>query len=66
MAWIQNAKLIIYSGCTTGIESYASDKKTICFTPVPGYSKFEPKLPNSIFEKDKYYYATIILLKTVS
>lgn len=31
--WLPYAKLVIHNGCTTGIESYISQKKVICYLP---------------------------------
>ena len=43
--WIMGAKVLIYTGCTTGIEAWAMNKPTLRFNPFPE-SEFEPCLPN--------------------
>ena len=43
--WIMGAKVLIYTGCTTGIEAWAMNKPTLRFNPLPE-SDYEPFLPN--------------------
>jgi len=43
--WIMNAKVLIYTGCTTAIEAWAMNKPTLRFHPIPE-TEFGPYLPN--------------------
>ncbi len=44
--WIRAAKILIHSGCTTGIEAYLSKKPSIAYVPIKdtryGYDAFMP------------------------
>ncbi|TVQ65387.1 MAG: hypothetical protein EA360_09650 [Balneolaceae bacterium] len=44
--WILGAETVIQTGCTTGIETWATQKPAIRYNPVEDAEKYESKLPN--------------------
>jgi len=44
--WILGAETVIQTGCTTGIETWATQKPSIRYNPVKDAEKYESKLPN--------------------
>lgn len=45
--WIKNSRVIIHTGCTTGLEAAIMNKPVISYKPIPS-SKFDIKLPDSV------------------
>lgn len=62
--WILGAKVLIYTGCTTGIEAWAMNKPTLRFNPFPE-SEFEPYLPNQFGKTIKTEKEVVEELKAV-
>lgn len=44
--WILGAETVIQTGCTTGLETWATQKPAIRYNPVKDAEKYESKLPN--------------------
>ncbi|MCK5451613.1 MAG: hypothetical protein KAI70_07605, partial [Candidatus Omnitrophica bacterium] len=62
--WIMNAKVLIYTGCTTAIEAWAMNKPTLRYHPIPE-TEFGPYLPNKFGKTIKTEKEVVEELKAV-